>query len=87
MCDTDEIQCRECKGFGHILRDYVNTQLRKNKSMVVKTWSDDESDVSDDKGDKSNFGARTVGTRTRTEVVIYNTPEEGKSSDSNEDTT
>lgn len=56
----EEIQCRECKGFGHMQRDCVNTLQKRKTLMVVKTISDDESEASDDETDKSNVVALTI---------------------------
>ncbi|CAM8987765.1 unnamed protein product [Rhodiola kirilowii] len=49
----EEIQCHECKGFGHIASQCANT-LMKKKAMVA-SFSDSESD--EEKGETTNFVA------------------------------
>lgn len=49
----EEIKCRECKGFRQIQRECANTLQIRKKAMIVKTFSDDESDASDDEANKS----------------------------------
>ncbi|CAM8884656.1 unnamed protein product [Rhodiola kirilowii] len=49
----EEIQCHECKGFGHIASHCANT-LMKKKAMVA-SFSDSESD--EEKGEITNFVA------------------------------
>lgn len=58
-----EIQCYECKGYGHITVDYANRKKKsKNKAMAVM-W-DDDSDALDDKSlcseDDSSLGVRAL---------------------------
>ena len=49
------IQCRECEGFGHIQSECVNTLKKKGKSLKT-TWSDNESDDSEeDDNNVSNY--------------------------------
>ncbi|CAM8947911.1 unnamed protein product [Rhodiola kirilowii] len=50
----EEIQCHECKGFGHIASQCANT-LMKKKAMVV-SFSDSESDE-EKEGETTNFVA------------------------------
>ena len=38
---------RECEGFGHIQSKYANT-LKKNKKVMTTTWSDQDSESSDE---------------------------------------
>ncbi|CAM8997375.1 unnamed protein product [Rhodiola kirilowii] len=52
----EEIQCHECKGFGHIASQCANT-LMKKKAMVA-SFSDSESD--EEKGETTNFVAFTT---------------------------
>ncbi|CAM8908252.1 unnamed protein product [Rhodiola kirilowii] len=52
----EEIQCHECKGFGHIASQCANT-LMKKKAMVA-SYSDSESD--EEKGETTNFVAFTT---------------------------
>ncbi|CAM8977850.1 unnamed protein product [Rhodiola kirilowii] len=52
----EEIQCHECKGFGHIASQCANT-LMKKKAMVASI-SDSESD--EEKGETTNFVAFTT---------------------------
>ncbi|CAM8925826.1 unnamed protein product [Rhodiola kirilowii] len=49
----EEIQCHECKGFGHIASQCANTFMKK-KAMVA-SFSDSESD--EEKGETTNFVA------------------------------
>ncbi|CAM8965633.1 unnamed protein product [Rhodiola kirilowii] len=51
--EKEEIQCHECKGFGHIASQCANT-LMKKKAMVA-SFSDSESD--EEKGETTNFVA------------------------------
>lgn len=55
-----ETQCKECKGFGNIQRDFANTLQKKKKAMVDNIFSDDESEASDDESDKSNVISLTA---------------------------
>ena len=49
------IQCRECEGFGHIQSECANTLKKKGKSLKT-TWSDNESDDSEeDDNNISNY--------------------------------
>ena len=48
-----EIQCRECDGFGHIQSECANTLKKKGKSLKT-TWSDKESNGSEEKDDFVN---------------------------------
>ncbi|XP_062099439.1 uncharacterized protein LOC133805313 isoform X2 [Humulus lupulus] len=41
------IQCRECECFGHIQSECANT-IKKNKKVLAATWSDNESESSDE---------------------------------------
>ena len=41
------VQCRECEGFGHIQSECANT-LKKNKKVMAATWSDQDSESSDE---------------------------------------
>ncbi|XP_062118771.1 uncharacterized protein LOC133832443 [Humulus lupulus] len=45
------IQCRECDGYGHIQSKCANT-LKKNKKGFNVTWSDDDSESSDEVNEK-----------------------------------
>ncbi|CAM8876573.1 unnamed protein product [Rhodiola kirilowii] len=51
----EEIQCHECKGFGHIASHCANT-LMKKKAMVA-SFSDSESDEEKGGGETTNFVA------------------------------
>ena len=44
------IQCRECEGFGHIQSECANTLKKKGKSFKT-TWSDEESEGSEEEDD------------------------------------
>ncbi|CAM8957075.1 unnamed protein product [Rhodiola kirilowii] len=50
-----EIQCRECRGFGHIQAECANT-LQKKKAMVANL-SDNESDDEEEGDETTNFVA------------------------------
>ncbi|XP_062094317.1 uncharacterized protein LOC133800375 [Humulus lupulus] len=52
------IQWRECEGFGHIQSECANT-LKKNKKVMVATWSDHDSE-SNDEEDNSNLVLTSV---------------------------
>ena len=39
------IQCRKCKGYGNIQSECVNNRKKMSKAMT-STWSDEESDES-----------------------------------------
>ncbi|CAM8978189.1 unnamed protein product [Rhodiola kirilowii] len=52
----EELQCHECKGFGHIASQCANTLIKK-KAMVA-SFSDSESD--EEKGETTNFVAFTT---------------------------
>ncbi|CAM8990467.1 unnamed protein product [Rhodiola kirilowii] len=56
-----EIQCRECRGFGHIQAECANT-LKKKKAMVANL-SDSESDDEEEGDETTNFVAfaATIG--------------------------
>ncbi|CAM8934302.1 unnamed protein product [Rhodiola kirilowii] len=54
----EEIQCHECKGFGHIASQCANT-LMKRKAMVA-SFSDSESDEEKEEGETTNFVAFTA---------------------------
>ena len=49
-----EIQCRECRGFGHIQAECANT-LKRNKNAYITTHSDSDSESNSDEEDGSNF--------------------------------
>ncbi|PON72887.1 hypothetical protein PanWU01x14_063560, partial [Parasponia andersonii] len=44
------IQCREYEGYGHVQAEYANTLKKKTKAMTT-TWSDEESEGSQDEDD------------------------------------
>ncbi|CAM8986721.1 unnamed protein product [Rhodiola kirilowii] len=52
---NEEIQCHECKGFGHIASQCANT-LMKKKAMVA-SFNDSESDEEKEGGETTNFVA------------------------------
>ncbi|CAM8956815.1 unnamed protein product [Rhodiola kirilowii] len=52
---NEEIQCHECKGFGHIASQCANT-LMKRKAMVA-SFRDSESDEEKEEGETTNFVA------------------------------
>ncbi|CAM8965999.1 unnamed protein product [Rhodiola kirilowii] len=56
-----EIQCRKCRGFGHILAECANT-LKKKRAMVANL-SDSESDDEEEGDETTNFVAfvATIG--------------------------
>ncbi|CAM8937397.1 unnamed protein product [Rhodiola kirilowii] len=51
----EEIQCHECRGFGHIASQCANTLMRK-KAMVA-SFSDSESEEEKGEGETTNFVA------------------------------
>ena len=51
--NTKGIQCRECEGFKHIQSKYANTHKKKNKALK-STWSDDESEGSQEDNELVN---------------------------------
>ena len=54
------IQCRECDGYGHIQAECANT-LKKKKKSFNATWSDEESEGSQEEDDHvSNYVAFNV---------------------------
>ncbi|CAM8889891.1 unnamed protein product [Rhodiola kirilowii] len=52
----EEIQCHECKGFGHIQSQCANTLMKKKKAMVA-SFSDSESDEEIGGSETTNFMA------------------------------
>ena len=48
-----QIQCRECEGFSHIQSECANTLKKKGKALKT-TWSDDDSENSDDSDENIN---------------------------------
>ena len=48
--NNKRIQCKECEGFGHIQSKCANTRKKKNKALKL-TWSDEESDGSQEDDD------------------------------------
>ncbi|CAM8913886.1 unnamed protein product [Rhodiola kirilowii] len=84
----EEIQCHECKGFGHIASQCANT-LMKKKAMVA-SFSDSESD--EDKGETTNFVAfvTTLGECSDTSEIVpsqLELPNEDLSDSDNEELT
>ncbi|CAM8975427.1 unnamed protein product [Rhodiola kirilowii] len=54
---TKGMQCRECRGFGHIQAECANTLKKKNSKSVTVSWSDTETEESTEEEDTSNFVA------------------------------
>ncbi|CAM8990031.1 unnamed protein product [Rhodiola kirilowii] len=84
----EEIQCHECKGFGHIASQCANT-LMKKKAMVA-SFSDSESD--EEKGETTNFVAfvTTLGECSDTSETVpsqLELPNEDLSDSDNEELT
>ncbi|CAM8926216.1 unnamed protein product [Rhodiola kirilowii] len=84
----EEIQCHECKGFGHIASQCANT-LMKKKAMVA-SFSDSESD--EEKGETINFVAfvTTLGECSDTSETVppqLELPSEDLSDSDNEELT
>ena len=52
------VQCRECEGFGHIQSECANT-LKKNKKVMTASWSDKDSESSDE-DDNVNLALTSV---------------------------
>ncbi|CAM8904998.1 unnamed protein product [Rhodiola kirilowii] len=71
----EEIQCHECKGFGHIASQCANT-LMKRKAMVA-SFSDSESDEEKEEGETTNFVAftTTLGECSSTGETVPSQPE------------
>ena len=53
------ILCRECEGFGHIQSECANTLKKKGKSLKI-TWSDNESDDSEEDDNNVKIGRAHV---------------------------
>ena len=65
------IQCRECEGFGHIQSECANTLKKKGKSLKT-TWSDSDSDDTEDDNFNSNYVGFQVTTKKGYTCCCYN---------------
>ncbi|CAM8908109.1 unnamed protein product [Rhodiola kirilowii] len=86
----EEIQCHECRGFGHIASQCANT-LMKKKAMVT-SFSDSESDEEKEGGETTNFVAfvTTLGECSNTSETVpsqLELPAEDLSDSDNEELT
>lgn len=65
------IQCHECDGFGHVEAECANT-LRRKKQVMTTTWSDVESEISQEENEKhvSNHSALNVYTNLSGNKVL-----------------
>ncbi|CAM8968990.1 unnamed protein product [Rhodiola kirilowii] len=86
----EEIQCHECRGFGHIASQCANTLIRK-KAMVA-SFSDSESDEEKEGGETTNFVAfvTTLGECSNTSETVpsqLELPAEDLSDSDNEELT
>ncbi|XP_062086925.1 uncharacterized protein LOC133793633 [Humulus lupulus] len=78
------IQCRECEGFGHIQAECANT-LKKNKKGMIVTWSDEDSDNSEEEKENVAFTTSvSESTLREAKMVCLNNCTKGEISDSDE---
>ena len=79
------IQCRECEGFGHIQSECANT-LKKNKKCMIATWSDNDSESSED--EEGNVALTSILPVSKSEnekiVCLNNVSKDEENSDSDE---